>query len=356
MSAYPGPSNTWVPSWEATGQVIAFARNPKKFKVNDYVAFRPAKKMVGLYLELDSDQFARVVTSDEFTWADGAERPSGNNNLIPFDFREYRCKRYDFPVTLGNLTVEQADWNVMAFHSAMVMQQAMTAFTKRVVDVIDSATEFSGQTDTATNLGGGKWDVATTALPYIRKTVDAVIEAILKGTGAMVTADELRMVIGPTGARRMAESQELLDYLKQSPYAMAQVRGEDPGARNNHYGLPNKMYGVEIVIEDAVRVSTRKGASSTTKDFIKDSDKVTFLSKQDALPGDQVGDAPTPNFSTVQAFYYGEQGDTNDKSGYLVVETWDDVRNKRKEVHVVQNIAEKLVAKKSGYLVTDILT
>jgi hypothetical protein len=73
--AYPGSYNTWVPSWEATGQVIALIRNPSKFSINNYVAFRPANKQVGLYLEFDLDHPARSLSLEQMMWPDGDRAP-----------------------------------------------------------------------------------------------------------------------------------------------------------------------------------------------------------------------------------------------------------------------------------------
>lgn len=353
MAAYPSGTNTWVPSHEASGATVAFFRNPKKFAFNKYVSFRPATKMVGLFLELTPEDSSRVVTDEEFVWPDGSERPSGNNNLQGFEFKEYRTIRRDFPVTLGNLSIEQASWDIVAAHTALVMQQAATLFTMRIVEQIeDGTTNFANYKATATALSGGKWDVATVANPYIKKSFNAAVKNIHKQTGGMVGVDQICCVISPTVAQAISESAEFMDYLKGSPTAYAQVQGTLPNA-NVMFGLPETLYGVQLVVEDAVRTSTRKGVSQTT-DYIKNADGATFMSKIDALPGDQVGDFPTPNFSTLQTFYYGEDGYKTDSSGsgFIVVETWDDVRNKRKEAHAVMNTCEKMVAARSGFLVT----
>src|SRR5262245_57125273 len=58
----PSPTNTYPPSWDATGQVITFIRNADKFPLNSYCTYRPATTMQGLYLYLDGDQGARVVS------------------------------------------------------------------------------------------------------------------------------------------------------------------------------------------------------------------------------------------------------------------------------------------------------
>lgn len=355
MPVYPSATNTWIPSWDATGQVIGFCRSPKNFRINDYAAFRPAKKMVGVYLKYDSLQFVRVPTDDEFTWADGGERPSGNNNLLGFDFLEYATQRRDFPVTLGNLSVAQTDWPIMAAHSQMTMSQAMTSLTRRALNVLEATANWGSNFGTATALGGGLWLGSTVANGFIRKTIDQVVVNILLTTNGLVTPDQIRMILAPATAKAIAEAPETIDYLKQSPFAMAQVMGDVPG-KNRLFSLPDVLYGVSVEVETATVEPNRKGATSG-RAFVKDSNKVVFATKQDMGTADFVGDKNTlPNMSTFQIFYYGEQGETDAKNGLVTVETWDDVRNKRMEVHCVQNTIEKMVASESGYLVTNVLS
>lgn len=362
--AYPSGYNTWVPSWEATGQVIAYIRNPNRFPINNYIAFRPANKSVGLYLEFDLDHPARSLTLDQMVWPEGSERPTGEHNLAGFEYKEYRTIRRDLAVTLGRKTIAQTDWPILGYHSAVVMQQAMTALTRLVWNVLDTAGNWSGNTAAATALGSGagKLDGATATAGdanflNIKKVFNQVALNILSKTNGTVRKENLWAVMSPKGAKLLSETAELADFLKQSPFAMAQVKGDLPN-RNVLFGLPEMLYGINIAVEDAVYVSSQKGAT-VTRAFVKNDDQIAFLSKADDLPGDEVGEAPVPNFSTFQVFYYNEAMDGAPSSargnarGLLTVETWEDVRNKRTEAHVTWDTSEKMVAPSSGYLVTD---
>ena len=82
MAVIPSATNTWVPNWEATGQIIAFCRNPKEFRINDYVAFRPAKKPIGLYLTLDTTQNRRVTAIDVYLNRTGATIDESGGNIL----------------------------------------------------------------------------------------------------------------------------------------------------------------------------------------------------------------------------------------------------------------------------------
>lgn len=366
--AFPSGTNTWVPSYEATGQTIALIRDPKRFKINEYIKFRPATKTVGLYLEFDLDHPGRSLSLAEMGWADGSERPSVEGNAAGFEFKEYRAIRRDLGFALGDQSVKQAQWPILAFHSATVMQQAMTALTRQILAVLDTSGNWGTNTASVESLIGGAagtqyWDNASadpTSANYmnIKKTFNEVAIRIQKNTFALVQAKDLYCVISPGLARQMAESAEIVDFVKQSPFAMAQIRGEISN-RNVLYGLPEVLYGVNIVVEDCAYVSSPKGAASTTRAWAKNDDTAIFLTKQDALPGDQVGDAPVPDFSTFQVFYYSDrnekdvaEGNTG-AAGLLTVETLPDVRNKRTEGHVTWQTSEKLVAPSTGFLVTD---
>lgn len=362
--SYPGGYNTWVPSWEATGQVIALIRDPKKFAINNYVAFRPAGKQVGLYLEFDLDHPARSLDLAQMVWPEGSERPTGEHNLAGFEYKEYRTIRRDLAFTLGNMTLAQTDWPILAYHAGVVAQQAMTALTRQVMSVLDASANYGSNTDTAANLGSGagKFELANTTagdanFNNIRKVFNAVAIKILQATNSIVRKENLWCIISPDAARIMSQAHEITDYLKQSPYAMAQVKGDLPN-RNVLFGLPEMLYGVNLQVEDTSYVNSQKGAA-VTRTWAKAQDGLIFISKVDDLPGDQVGEAPVPNYSTFQVFHYNqgmEGAPTSARgngAGLLAVETWEDVRNKRTEGHVTWNTAEKMVAPTTGYYVQD---
>lgn len=372
--AYPSGTNSWIPSWEATGQTIAFIRDPKRFAINNYIDFRPATKPVGLYLEFDLDYGPRVQPGlGSYVWNDGGERPSWEGNRAGFEFKEYRTIRRDNGFVLGEQSIENAAWPIVAFHSAGVMQQSMTALAADIIAHLeDSGNWGSGNYDTAENIldgvpggsSGTYLDVANATVGdaqylNIKKVFNAVMVRLQKNTGGMVAVDEYWAVLSPGGAAALAQTAEIQDTIKQSPFAMMQVRGEI-GGRNALYGLPDQLYGFNLCVDNTVSISANKGATQT-RSFAKSDDTIFFLSKPKALPGDQVGDAPTPSFSTFQYFYYGENNASDlardgTASGLLTVEMLPDIRNKRVEGHVVWQGVSKMVAPSSGFLLTDILT
>lgn len=346
----PSPTNTYPPSWDATGQVIAFIRNPNAFRLNEYCKFRPATTMQGLYLYLDGNQGARVVSEAEFDWADGNERPKGHDQLAEFRFMPYICQRKDYPYTVGNLTRKQCPWQLEAAQAAMSMQIAMTLRTMRVMTLLETAANWGDMTDDANDINGGNgpWDGADTNNYAIRKTFNAVVLKVNESTNGMVKSSQLRCVIAPDTAKAMGESKEMADYVKNSYWARDTLEGKLAGSNPNlEYNLPPICYGVQIVVEDAVKVTSRKGAATVAKSRVKNANSAVFCSMVDGLPGDQVGQFPVPNFSTFQVFHY---------EGLLRVQSFEDTVNERLSGHVVENFTEAMVAPGAGFLVDNVLS
>lgn len=349
----PGPTNTYPPSWDAAAQLILFIRNPANFALNEYCKFRQAATMQGLYLVIDGDQAARIASEAEFDWADGSRRPEGQDQLLQFRFEPYICQRKDYPYTVGNLTRRQCPWPLEAAQAAMVMQQAMTLRTMRVMTLLElntnwvsgSVTHYADANDL--NDGSGPYDTADTTNYAIRKATNEVVLRINRDTNAMVRGRQLRRVLAPDLAKAMGESKEMADYVKNSVWAKETLQGKLAGENPNaEYNLPPIVYGVQVVVEDAVKVTSRKGAT-LAKSRVKAAASEVFCAVIDGLPGDQVGPVPVPNFSTFQIFHY---------DGLLKMMTWDDVRNERMEGHCTEIFTEKMVAPQSGFLVENCLS
>lgn len=339
MAGYPSGTNTFIPSFEASGKLqVEFSRNPKRFAVNKYIKVKPVKRDIGYYLTITAEEAARVINSNlaDFVWSDGQEAPLGNDNNESFNYSKYATKRYAFPFNMGQKAVEQADWDIIASHARIAAQKAMTARTLNICTVMTTSGNWGSNTDTATNLGGGLLDAATSSTPYIKKTINAVAEAILKATIGVATRDDLIMVMNPHTASLIGQSQEIIDHLKQSPFALAQIRGDVP-SQSGQWGLPDTLYGVKVVVEDAVRVTSKKGATKATTYCLPNQD-VIFLTRPEGLMGSE----GVPDFSTIQLFSYED----------MTVENKRDPDNRRELGRVVDDYDVQLVAPASGYLVT----
>lgn len=345
---YPSASNVFIRDHAASGKlVVDFARNPKDFAINKYIQIVPVKKSQGLYLKMTVEQRARLQQADlsNFIWADGQPGAEGNDNTESFLWEVFKTERYNFPTLLGDKTVDQADWEIVSQYSSINAQLAMTARTQLAITAMTNAASYATTHKldiTATGAGGytsitgnsGTWAQSTSARQDIKRSLNVAAETILKDTLNGVRLENLILVVSPACARAMAESQELVDYLKHSPEALAQIRGELPGS-NVMFGLPDKLYGFPVVVEATYKVATKKGATATPTAILPAA--TPFMC---ARPGGLEGVANAPTFSTGVLFEYEA----------MTVETLKDTPNRRQILRVVDDIGAYVVAPVSGVL------
>jgi hypothetical protein len=323
--------------------VVDFARNINKFKVNQYVQIVPVEKMQAYYLEMTVEEAGRIINTDlrNFHWPDASPAPEGNDGLESFDYKLVVTNRYAYPVLLGDLTIDQSSWDILAQHSRIKSQQAMTARTQLVANVLTTEANYDAShvldvTAISGNTGG--WDQSTTARMDIQRSLGAAQEIILDDTLSAVELDDLVMIISSGLANKLRRTQEIVDYVKSSPDALAQVRGELPG-QNTFYGLPDTLYGIPLVV-DATRKTTTKKGETTVRTSIYADDIAMLV----ARPGGLVGVDGAPSFSTVTLFAKEE----------MTVETKRDDDNRRTKARVVENIGVHMTAPAAGVLFTDV--
>jgi hypothetical protein len=343
-------TNAFIP--EATGVAIAYVRDPARFKLNQYVELVRAPKPVALYAFLDPDAPTRVVSSEEFDWPDGQPRPKPQATLGNFKWEEVRMFRKDFGYTIGEQAVETAEgWNPKAFFNAIILSLAMTEATFRVTTLLETTSAWGANTASANTLNGGAgtWDgasddEASVKFLAIKKSLNAAVRKVLLATNGAVQRSDLRLQISPDLADIISETAELHHYLSQSPHALAQVKGDAPNV-NAPWSIPETLYGLPVVVEDASRVKVRPAADGTAatleteKVFIRDKKKALILSRIGGLDGNY----GSPSFSTVQRHYYKYE---------MAIESKHDTDNKLYESHVVDQFKEVLVAPQSGFLIT----
>lgn len=336
-----GGLNTYVPSTNAlaTGALqVEFTRAVNTFAVTKYAQLVPTNQMTGYYLRLNSDDNVRVVDGNEFAWPLGNDRPMGKMN--EHDFVAFTCSRFAYPFYIPNETVKQAAWDVVAQHARSKAQLAMTHRSIRTATALTTSATFNAvgnyaATGTASP-GGASWTGSTTNV--IQKAIQGILQRISLTTGGAVRAEQdVMMVISPTIANLLSQTTEVRDYVKNYPAALPFLQGSDTFAK---YGLPPTLFGVQVVVDDAVRVTTRKGAS-TTREFVYGNSAV-FVSR----PGGLIGMEGSTSFATCQIFAFED----------MTVENWDDPKDRRIEGRVIDNSVAEVVAPVSGYLVANVTT
>lgn len=334
----PGQYNTYVPNHEATGKLrIAFSRNPKDFALPNYVQYRDVSQSTGLFLRIKSEEAGRILDADlkEYVWPDGADRPTGEF-LEDFRYEQYRCFRYDFPMRIGDIAKNEADWNVQEMMQAFNAQKAMTGRTVRCLAQL--ATESNWDANhwsyiSSMDVDGYDWESSTTTDESILKSIQKAVQTIEKDTFGVVKFKDLQLVASPATWSKIATAQELRDYVKQQVSSPQIIEGSKWGLEM--WGMPDRLYGIPLVSENCVRLTTQRGASTQTRNYAMAEGDVFLL----ARPGSIEGTAGGPSFSTVTALFREES----------TVEVLQDPNNRRTRWDVVDNYDIVMTAPVSGF-------
>jgi len=278
---YPSGTNTFVPSTEATHNlVVDFSRNPASFRLSKYVQYTPITKPQGLYIEMTVEQAGRILGSDaeDIAWPYGADAPSGEGSEEGFEFKAVETRRFAPAFRLPQEASENAEWKILAQYARMNAQRAMTARTIRTMAKLTNTSNYpTGHFSAVTSIPGvtGAWNLSTTVRSDIKRSLDYAAEQIMIATLGAVQPSDLIVVMNPRVAQRISVCQEIRDHIKQSPAAKETILG-NLGDVNN-FGMPEKLYDYEIVVENAVKVTSRKGATAN-KSFVMPVTSVLMLS------------------------------------------------------------------------------
>lgn len=342
---YPQGSNTYLPSWEATGIIIKYTRSPQYFRINKYLKELKVPKDMGYYLTLNGEDPYRIVSQNDYLWDDSADAPGGRQERQGFGYMPYRTTRWCFPFSLGSKSVEQAEWPILAEHAAMAACKAMTLRTKNMTDLVTTSANWSGTGYTNTGAQLGAWTTSSETDLYIQKTLNAAMIVIEQASGGIVTDEEaLHLTLNPTLARGIAVAPEYRAYIKGSPDALSALT--DWRNPNRKYGLAPYLYGLGLVVENAIIVTTPKSANvssppSQTRSYIWPAASAMISSKPQGIvaEGEQ-----TLDFSTVAIRFYEN----------MTVQQKSDPDNRREVGRVVEDWAITIAAPQTGFLITSI--
>lgn len=342
-SVYPGSGNVFVRDHSATnGMVVDYSRNIEKFALNKYVQYRTVSKEAGYYLAMDVEEAGRLTTTDgsQFVWGDGQPASEGNGETEKHEYLQYQTSRFEYPVALGDKLVDQATWDIVQQYSRMKGQQAMTNRTQQAITVLTTGANYaSGHTSAVSSISGntGTWTASTTARQDIKRSLNFAAETILDSTLAGLELEDLILVVSSGAAEKMSLAQEIVDHIKHSDLALAQIKGDLPG-RNAIYGLPDKLYGFPVVVEKTRKTTNIRGATKSVSSVHPEASP--FMA---ARPGSLESPEGGPTFSTCTLFLFEE----------MTVETLRDLEwNRRTLVRVVDDFVAIMTSSISGFLFT----
>lgn len=333
-----GGLNTFIPTFSAaTGQIqIEFTRAVNRFPITQYAQIVPVQQMSGYYLRIDEEETARVVNTQDYQWPLGEDRPTGINSDI--DWLQFTCQRFQSSFHIPQETARQAQWDVVASHARIAAAKMMTHRSFRMATQLTT----SGNYTTGSNYFANATDLVTgvniTSADGVQQIIRAAIEKIVQNTVGAVSPKDIILVVNPITARIMATSDGVRDYVKNYPAALSFLKGDDTFAA---YGLPQTLFGLGgVVVDDTVRVSTRKGGANTRGFFYGTSTApgMVFVSRPGGLVGNE-----GPSFSSATVFAYED----------MTVETLDDPWNRRVRGSVTDNSATVLTAPLSALYIAD---
>lgn len=335
-----GGQNLFVPTFSpATGMIqVEFTRSPNRFGITRYAQLVPVSQSKGYYLRIDEEETVRIVNTQDLQWPLGSDRPTGINSDV--EWTAFATKRYQDSFSIPTETGEQAQFDVVATHARIKATKLMTHRTYRALAALTTSGNWGSNTSAtldALGVTSGDWRGSSVANGFIQQSIQKVIENIVTASAGAVVASDIVMVIDPTVAHIISQAPETKDLIKYQAAANNFYAGDNQFAT---YGIPQKLFGLGgVVVEDAVRASNRKGAT-TSKAFMI-GNKAIFLSR----PGGLVG-VEGPSFSTLTIFAYED----------MTVETMSDSWNRRTRGSVVDNSDIVLTAPLSGWLLQDITT
>ena len=341
---FPGSPNVYVPNHEASNKlVVDFSRNPKKFALNKYAQIVPVDNVLGLYQQMTIEERGRVMSTNaaEYDWADGADAPSGTDGTESFIWQQYLAKRKAYAFRMGDMTTDQASWDIIAQHADIHAQKAMTVRTQLAYNSLTTSGNYaSGHTSAV--FGGsitgtsGNWAQSTTSRSDIKRSLMYAFEKILDDTLAAIEPEDCCLVMGSATAAQISLSQEIVDAVKQSRDAWPMLQGNLPNG-TSLYNIPSNLYGFNVVIDKTRKTTSLKGASTVSRSQIFAQSNAFLV----ARPGGLIATAGTPSFSFLQQFTY--------KKYDMLVETKYDDDHKRTNGRVIDCVDMKAVAPQSGF-------
>jgi hypothetical protein len=345
-SVVGGGLSTYIPSTNdlATGALqVEFTRTVNSFALSRYAQLVPVTKMTGYYLRQDVTDNVRVTDQNEFIWPLGNDRPTGKQNA--FDFVQYSTARYAFPFYIPQETTQQAAWDVVAQHARAKAQLAMTRRTMAAASTLATTgnwgTNYTSAAGTSVNAwtATGDWSLATASNRWIQKSIQQVMQLVGQSSGGAVSPNQLIMVISPNVAAKISQSAEVLEYVKYNPASPSFLQGSDTYSR---WGIPPTLFGLgDVVVDDSVKVTTKKNTSGTATYSYVLGNGAYFVSR----PGGLVGVEGANSFATLQIFAYED----------MTVEQFNDPVNRRIEGRVIDNSTPAVVAPVAGYLISNVL-
>lgn len=348
-AAFGSATNGFIPGFN--GQmterlVVDYGRNYKECPVVGLADIITSDVPAGYFARIEPDQQAMLIDSpNAFLWPDNTPAPVQEDNRRPHEFIEWAAKRYTYQAYVGQLEKQFTSWDVEAQVINDLGNKAMLNRAKLFYTLVSTTSTYTNaggtgvnHTDTATNLGGGLWGAGTSANRHIQKTIAAVLQAMEKATVNGLSLNDLWLVVSPTVADVMARSQEIADGIHRTTDLKDYIQGDLFSEQFARYGLPPKLYGVNLLVDKWIERTAKIGATAT-KTFVAGSNAAYMLHRPGGIKSASGGRA------------FGSVGFFTVKGHELTTEVIDMPWDKRQKVMVTDYLDCKMIAPAASYLI-----
>lgn len=346
---YPGASNVFIPSYDGIGSgklVVDFAKNIKDFMLNQMVQQTTVQQTNGYWPRMDPAEIVRIAQNPAaYAWQDGQVFPSGAQETVPFYNIEFILRRYGMPYEIGYIAKDLASWDLSAQAANVIGVKLMQLRTQGFYSLVTDTTKYYSTNTfsvaTATGTGGATWASGTSTNPYIRETFNYVAQQTALKSNGLVNGSDLVCLMGPDVARAISRSNEIIDYVKQTPQSWQEIQGNAPN-QNKNYSIPEMLYGIKVVISDEVVNYGPRGQDNRT--FFAPSNQAIFLCK----PGVIKANTPATSFASVHLFTYPKEE--------MVLMSHDQPWNRRIQFQGSDMWDLRFVSPETSFLVTNVVT
>ncbi|HEV3447850.1 MAG TPA: hypothetical protein VG099_24650 [Gemmataceae bacterium] len=344
---YIGPFSGYQP--QTTLEVVAWIMKESEFSFNKYIQYIPAPAKSAFYTVVEQDAPVRQYDDAMLGWADGASRKQmGADNKVAVQEVPFRTFRRNRSWTLGWQTIEQTEkfgtFKIKVIHIDTTISQMMVNRAVRIVALIETVANYPAANvrDVNTlNGGAGKWsmgsdDPASPNYNAIFKTLLAGSQYLALQTNNKVRPRDLKVVLSPGAAIKIAATSELTNYCRQGQYSKDILeKGLDP--QWEQWGLPSRYKTFEFCVEDTPRVSqqaqsTATGAQATAnRAFIKADTSAALITRKGGITAEYGG----TNLSSLQLYHFGP---------LMKIAAFDDPEDELVRGHASEDTKEIMIA------------
>lgn len=340
----PGGMNTIIPLFDVSGQLkIEFSRNPKSYPLNRYTAQINSSIPRGAYAYFNPNEHVRQRQTSK--WAYGQPMPTGYDNLLRFEQKNFVCERYAFPATLDMEATNWSSFDVRAMHAKKLAQQAMINRTAVVLGTITTTSNYpSANVVTATVAGGGFLSGGTTADPRILNALTYASNLIMSATGgrAGLAGARFGVLMNHNTAVALSRTREIREYVMQQANSPGMITGASELMDATAYMLPPRLYKFDVVVEDTFR-NTGNPDSALDLNLPVFPDNTLIVYVVDGGFEKSYGDQ---SFSTFTQFVYED----------MTTESAEDAWNRLIHLKVVDNFDFKITSPVTGVVITNIFS